>query len=1236
MRTLTTIAIALVAIMLFPVVQFDNSDSITTSKNVRASSVRACVEASDWYCLQGDAQHSGSSDTRMISTNDTAWNFTFSSTIATSPIVVDGMCYVATTDGVLHKLVLENGTEACNLSLGGAPTSPLSANPADGTVIVGLSTGELVTISGAFAIVRRAPLPSLGMQASLQSGALFAGASYFAAASYDNGSAQWTTFYKFDQTTGNMLNNATFSGTCRSTPAFDGTSMYVGIGSTLYCISQTLSVEWSCSLGAQIDSSPSVYGGRVAITAGNTGYLYSTSGSELWSIVAGDALSPSPIFRAGYVYFACNDGRLYVADITTGANVSIGMQGAVLASPVAADGKLYVACSDAEGTMQCFNATSNDEVWRSQTGNPIDRPLAVSGGIMLVPSGSMLYAFGGLKRTISLYAQSYMKYFDPGANATYVVYLKNDGNVDDDFDLSVSDVPDGWYVALSATHFHLMPGEIVPINFSVTAPDAREDETAAPLITATIPGCMSQGIRLGAILIVKYAISLDCIDPVKDVRSNATVSYMINMTNLGNIDETYSLTVDSYPAAWNPHLSTEVVHLDIGETCRFYLNVTSPRNALANETARIPVTATSSSRPAIKSTVITTTLVEPMYFMDIECALPYMTVYPDGNVTFQMRITNRGNDVDSATINATGLSAEWAQGWKVYIEPFARILGPWEFADVNVTLQAPGNATARSAVSTTINATSTGNTSAFDYIKLTAIVLQKYGISVECASPTSLALLPGARADFVVKVMNEGNGHDLVRMRIAYVEPSPAFTPTFMFDEMPIDEFPFGPFDNARFNVSATVPQGAPAGNYSVSCNITSQGGKFVVLSFNVTILQVHAATVRTLQSVYYSAPGRSVKVTFDLLNKGNGPDHVLLSVTGAESSWIRWHDSCGDNYTLGMGQGKAGVYFYIIVPNGTAPGYRMFDIVASSGGMTIGSGRINLTVELPELKIVSVKHGAAKAGKWLTFEVTLANVARVPAGNVEVELTVDGKTVASDRMDILAPGASHSGALAWLVTAGKHEVVLRLDPSNSIEETNEDNNNATETFNIGSNDEPKRLELTGALVTLALLATVVAILAISIRRTSASLKERQVNEGLENQPGVIVEKPPIDSEAAAELSEYDNATRTRPRIEDEELEKEVENDIGKKEEKERIAPEKETEKEAKDGKEKQVGKGLNGEKKTGWAEEKGNEKDIKKKEDRRSAKKDGKDETPKPETRKDENRSGKESEQDRLKKLKN
>jgi subtilase family serine protease len=63
----------------------------------------------------------------------------------------------------------------------------------------------------------------------------------------------------------------------------------------------------------------------------------------------------------------------------------------------------------------------------------------------------------------------------------------------------------------------------------------------------------------------------------------------------------------------------------------------------------------------------------------------------------------------------------------------------------------------------------------------------------------------------------------------------------------------------------------------------------------------------------------------------------------------------------------------------------------------------------------------------------------------------VDGRPVKTESVLLSLTSTAFSFDFSWQVTPGRHDVRIVADPDNTIEESNEDNNACTETFNVAA-----------------------------------------------------------------------------------------------------------------------------------------------------------------------------------------
>jgi hypothetical protein len=105
---------------------------------------------------------------------------------------------------------------------------------------------------------------------------------------------------------GNASSGADTNSVTSSSPAVVGGVAFIGAGNNLDAFSTgcsgTCQPLWSFSTGAEVDSSPAVANGRVYIGSAGKLYAVSTSGSLLWTATTAVGDTSSPVVANGVVY----------------------------------------------------------------------------------------------------------------------------------------------------------------------------------------------------------------------------------------------------------------------------------------------------------------------------------------------------------------------------------------------------------------------------------------------------------------------------------------------------------------------------------------------------------------------------------------------------------------------------------------------------------------------------------------------------------------------------------------------------------------------------------------------------------------------------------------------------------------------------------------------------------------------------------------------------------------------
>jgi len=153
----------------------------------------------------------------------------------------------------------------------------------------------------------------------------------------------------------------------KCTPTVADGVVYVGANDgRLWAIeADTGKAIWTVETGAEIAAQPLVIDGKV-IVANGLGLVraYSTRAEKLWEFPAGDAVYSSPVLVEGKIAFGCNNGRLYVLDPSTGAQVSMNSDAtySVESKPFAVGGRVYYGAWDQY--VRCVNALDGSLAWK--------------------------------------------------------------------------------------------------------------------------------------------------------------------------------------------------------------------------------------------------------------------------------------------------------------------------------------------------------------------------------------------------------------------------------------------------------------------------------------------------------------------------------------------------------------------------------------------------------------------------------------------------------------------------------------------------------------------------------------------------------------------------------------------------------------------------------------------------------------------------------------------------------
>ena len=340
-----------------------------------------------------------------------------------------------------------------------------------------------------------------------------------------------------------------------------------------------------------------------------------------------------------------------------------------------------------------------------------------------------------------------------GTDLTYTFTITNDGNDDDTFDLTaLSDL--GWTTGVQLTVVVAYQGS-EDVEVTVTVPDVQNGTTTAVTLTATSQFDAGEvdSNDVDSTVALYAGGSLD--QPADDAdQPGEVITYPFTVTNTGNEDETYTITVTS-PGGWSlSHPATiDVAYLG---SDTFDVDVTI-RELPADMEDLLRVTITSGNDGGETFTrTVTSTVLQIARVTVVEPVGKYAS--PDELIQYVFRIINTGNADDTFDLTYTGIPAGWVDSGPAT----TGVIAPGALEKITVDLTLPGVALAQESDigSLLVTATSQYNAAKFESETVDTTVLQVYDLTLVDDGTLPVQLMVGMAYPVTLTLDNLGNGAD--------------------------------------------------------------------------------------------------------------------------------------------------------------------------------------------------------------------------------------------------------------------------------------------------------------------------------------------------------------------------------------------------------------------------------------------------------------------------------------------
>ncbi|HUR61046.1 MAG TPA: NEW3 domain-containing protein [Candidatus Thermoplasmatota archaeon] len=618
--------------------------------------------------------------------------------------------------------------------------------------------------------------------------------------------------------------------------------------------------------------------------------------------------------------------------------------------------------------------------------------------------------------------------------------------------LSVSAVPEGWSASFDQTDVSLLPEGEATIHLTVRPPALASGDLppAALRVTAASHDRPSVHGDADVVAFVKtsFAVGLWFLQPAYGPKSlpgtiapGGTLPYPVYAQNLGSQPDTILFTAETPDGPGQATLRdmggapVAALSLEAGEIRPLQLVVQAgQRDGLLLTT----VTAQSETAPSALDRILALTNVRAPSIVRITSPTPFQLLRDGQETRFQVRLDNQGDSVADIGLSLLrDAPSTWASSLFLVDPirqtrvPATRIsLDPHSSQDIWAAVQPPADATAGTLASFQVVAQPGSGTAISQ--PLTGVVAIRHAVVPDVSA--SLSAPPGTHVPLTMGVHSRSNIVERIVVR-------PSTLPAGWALGAP-SNVAVARNTTALVQLNLTVAATALPGTYPVGIRLNSQDGSVVEARLNVTVAGVLSAG-SAAGAVVEAQPGRQVAVQLAYANKGNVPLSVTLRAT-AEDPWVLLQTSA----VAVPARANTTLFARWNVPRDTLDGLQVHKVVlhgeataaAAAGGSVDAIREVSFAVGRPELQAQNTTVVDAPGATLVRSLVR--NEGNRPAHDVKVIL-VDrtGATRATAEIARINPGSVAIVALALQGHLG--EAVLRLDPDDTVVESNEADNDA-------------------------------------------------------------------------------------------------------------------------------------------------------------------------------------------------
>jgi uncharacterized membrane protein len=553
----------------------------------------------------------------------------------------------------------------------------------------------------------------------------------------------------------------------------------------------------------------------------------------------------------------------------------------------------------------------------------------------------------------------------PGENLIYSVTIANIGNISDTYDLTVSENLD-WGPSISPSSVTVSPFSSGSATLSVVVPlsgiGCTEDNITVTAVSRSDNMVSDSGNCIAHATIVR-GVDVSISPDYQSGLNGATLSYVVTITNVGNVPDNYDLSVNDN-LGWSPNISPSSFTLAPGAHDNASMSITISLNATGCTEDLITVIARSRSDDAITGDDSCIAHVTIVRGVRVSISPGYRSGLNGARLEYTATVSNTGNVEDTYSLTATDDA-----GWSPNISPISLTVPPWENRTATLSVTVPENALGCTQDNIIVTAVGLGVENSAACIAH-AVIFRGVDVSI---SPDYQSGSNGATLTYTVTVANTGNVPDTYNLTAnddtgwgSTLSPTSLIVP---------------PWENRISTLTVTLPSnafGCTVDNMTVAATGTEVSDSDSCIA-HITI--VRAVEVSISPSYKTGLPGTTLNYTVTVANTGNVSDTYDL----VASDNLGWGPTVSPNSLTVPPWESRTVILSVTIPE-NAEGCTLDNI------WVVATSRANPAVKDNDSSIahadyvtrgvdlsLSPNHQSGKPGAVLSYMVTVINT-----GNVE------------------------------------------------------------------------------------------------------------------------------------------------------------------------------------------------------------------------------------------------------------